>query len=110
MRAKPDGDQAYAAGDGLPDAIRLYTAAAVDIRSAAPADADAALARARARLLDILALPERQGAARSVWAAYMLAELGAGETGDAAVATPNGSSAATSWPRRRAPTPSPHPH
>ncbi len=109
MRAMPDGAQAYAAGDGLPDAIRLYAAAAVDIRSAAPADADAALARARARLLDILALPERQGAARSVWAAYMLAEIGAGETGDAAVATPNGSSAAYARVRQLAQKGAPDP-
>lgn len=109
MRAMPDGDQAYAAGDGLPDAIRLYAAAAVDLRSAAPADADAALARARARLLDILALPERQGAARSVWAAYMLAEIGAGETGDAAVATPHSSSAAYARVRQLAQKGAPDP-
>lgn len=109
MRAKPDGDQAYAAGDGLPEAVRLYAAAAVDIRSAALADADSALARARARLLDILALPELQGAARSVWAAYMLAEIGVGETGDAAVAAPNGTSAAYARVRQLAQKGAPDP-
>ncbi len=30
MRAAPDGDQAYALGAGLPEGLRLYTAAAVD--------------------------------------------------------------------------------
>lgn len=85
MRTLPDGDQAYAAGGALPEAARLYTAAAIDIRFAGQADSDAALARARARLLDILALPEREGSARSVWAAYMLAEIGQAEVGAAGV-------------------------
>ena len=37
MRARPVGDQANAAGAGLPEAARLYAAAAVDYRSAAQA-------------------------------------------------------------------------
>nr|WP_313037532.1 hypothetical protein [Achromobacter ruhlandii] len=57
MRARPDGDQAYAAGDGLPEAARLYAAAAVDYRSAAQAPDEPRLERARQRLLAILALP-----------------------------------------------------
>lgn len=74
MRALPDGDQAYAAGANLPEAVRLYTAAAVDMRAGAQGnEADLALSRARARLRAIEALPGDTGAARSVWAAYMLA-------------------------------------
>ncbi|WZB74502.1 hypothetical protein WJ972_28565 [Achromobacter insuavis] len=76
MRARPDGDQAYAAGDGLPEAARLYVAAAVDYRSAAQAPDEPRLERARQRLLAILALPAEQAATRSVWAAYLLAEIG----------------------------------
>lgn len=73
MRMMPDGDQAYAAGAGLPESVRLYTAAAVDLRVAAQGDADAALTRAGERLRAIDALPGNAGAQRSVWAAYMLA-------------------------------------
>ncbi|MBB1595568.1 hypothetical protein [Achromobacter sp. UMC46] len=114
MRALPDGDQAYAAGSALPEALRLYTAAAVDIRSAAHGDSDAALARARARLLDILALPGREGSARSVWAAYMLAEIGlaeidANETGDTAGMTVGDASAAYARVRRLAQDGAPDP-
>lgn len=76
MRARPDGDQAYAAGAGLPEAARLYAAAAVDYRSAAQAPDEPRLERARQRLLAILALPAEQAATRSVWAAYLLAEIG----------------------------------
>lgn len=119
MRTLPDGDQAYAAGGALPEAARLYTAAAVDIRSAAQAHSDAALLRARARLLDILALPERVAAARSVWAAYMLAEigptevgatgLGQNETGDAAGMATGDASAAYARVRRLAQAGAPDP-
>lgn len=76
MRARHDGDQAYAAGDGLPEAARLYAAAAVDYRSAAQAPDEARWERARQRLLAILALPPEQAAPRLVWAAYLLAEIG----------------------------------
>ncbi|MGB3435048.1 hypothetical protein [Achromobacter sp.] len=76
MRAQPDGDQAYALGTGLPEAVRLYTAAAVDTHAARGADTDRLLEQARARYRAILQLPPPQAAARSVWAAYMLAEIG----------------------------------
>ena len=82
MRALPDGDQAYAAGAALPEAARLYTAAAVDIRGTAIPDRDAAITRARARLQAILDLPTAEGSARSAWAAYVLAEIGDGLTSD----------------------------
>lgn len=76
MRAKPDGDQAYAAGTGLPETVRLYVAAAVDYRTAAQGQGDMRLDRARKRLHALLALPAAQAATRSVWAAYLLAEMG----------------------------------
>lgn len=79
MRAQPDGDQAYAAGAGLPEAVRLYVAAAVDYRTAPQGQGDMRRDRARKRLLSILVLPPAQAATRSVWAAYLLAEMGDAE-------------------------------
>lgn len=76
MRAQPDGDRAYALGADLPEAVRLYTAAAVDTHAARGLDTDRLLEQARARYRAILQLPRQQAAARSVWAAYMLAEIG----------------------------------
>lgn len=76
MRTRPDGEQAYAAGAGLPEAVRLYAAAAVDYHTAPQAPHEQRWERARQRLRAILALPAEQAAARSVWAAYMLAETG----------------------------------
>jgi hypothetical protein len=105
MRKSKDGDAAYAAGAGVPPALRLYTAGAVDYRRAyasgadAPgadaADVDASnanasgahasgtsahesaafIARARRRFQAVLDLPPEAGAPRAVWAAYMLATL-----------------------------------
>lgn len=97
MRQLPDGDQAYAAGATLPEAVRLYTAAAVDILAAANDETDVAVSRARARLQAVLALPGNEGAARSVWAAYMLAELENGASAAMPVdATPPGPASAAS--------------
>lgn len=76
MRTRPDGEQAYAAGAGLPEAVRLYAAAAVDYHTAPQAPHEQRWERARQRLRTILALPAEQAATRSVWAAYMLAETG----------------------------------
>lgn len=98
MRQAADGDNAYAAGEGLPEAVRLYTAGAVIYRKAdpwcgprepasdnygepAPApvpcdqDVSAELAKAAARFQAILDLPAGEGAIRSVWAAYMLGQV-----------------------------------
>jgi hypothetical protein len=90
MRAQPDGDLAYAAGDGLPPAVRLYTAGAQDYRAAfGDAQEPAATprpdlgARAQQRFEAVLALPPQEGAERSVWAAYMLGRLHAGRIGGA---------------------------
>jgi hypothetical protein len=77
MRAQADGDRAYALGADLPEAVRLYAAAAVDTHAAREApDTDRLLEQARARYRAILQLPAQQAAPRSVWAAYMLAEIG----------------------------------
>lgn len=79
MRQSATGDAAYAAGEGLPAAIRLYTAGAVDFRAAVPepdepdAHADPArLPAAIGRFEAVLALPPAQAAARATWASFML--------------------------------------
>jgi tetratricopeptide (TPR) repeat protein len=65
MRGATSGDAAYAASDGLPPAIRLYTAGAVDI-------AKTDYAHAERRFAAVLALPTDQQWARATWAAYSL--------------------------------------
>lgn len=68
MRAERNGERAYALGQGLPEAVRRYTAAAVDYREH---DFDAALQGFAA----ILRLPEAAQRSRGVWANYMLGKL-----------------------------------
>ncbi|WP_143277751.1 hypothetical protein [Bordetella genomosp. 10] len=85
LRQAADGDAAYAAGAGLPPALRLYTAGAVDYRlshadvdetSKDPGkDPNVVARRAARRFQAVLDLPAQTGAPRAVWAAYMLAEL-----------------------------------
>ncbi|WP_448204408.1 tetratricopeptide repeat protein [Azospirillum sp. sgz302134] len=65
MRSAPSGDEAFARGEGLPTAVRLYTAGAVAFRTG---DLEGATRRFDA----ILGLPEAERNARAVWAAYML--------------------------------------
>lgn len=67
-RQAASGDNAYRLGDGLPLAIRLYTAGAVAYRKADSAGA-------KVRFEAVLALPETQRAPRAVWAAYMLGKI-----------------------------------
>lgn len=91
VEAAANGDDAYAIGKDLPEAIRLYAAAAVDYRQAicddkhddAAADSRpcAALAQqhlnqAEKRFAAVLALPAEQRKPRAVAAAYMLGEIG----------------------------------
>ena len=79
MRAQADGDAAYAAGAGVPEAARLYAAGAVDYLLAQREPGglgEQRLARAQRRFQAILALPAAQSVARSVWASYMLADIG----------------------------------
>jgi len=85
VRQAANGDAAYAAGAGLPPALRLYTAGAVDYRLShaaaddvskdAEKDPNVVAKRAARRFQAVLDLPAQEGAARAVWAAYMLAEL-----------------------------------
>jgi cellulose synthase operon protein C len=88
MRLQATGDAAYEIGDGLPEAIRLYTAGAVDFHRAFPGEAygdtditpeqtSAAAEKARLRFAAVLALPEDQNRNRAVWAAYMLGRIAA---------------------------------
>ncbi|MGE0486195.1 MAG: hypothetical protein AB7Q81_18750 [Gammaproteobacteria bacterium] len=84
MRRQRDDDSAYAAGTGLPEAVREYTAGAVAFLRAAPTRrffgsaksevvpvAQEHLERAFARFQAVLDLPAADGRPRAVWAAYM---------------------------------------
>lgn len=80
LRAAGDGDKAYALGEKLPAAVRLYTAAAVDYEAGR-------LDQAATRFQAVLDLPAADGAPRAVWAAYMLGRVAAKrDQADAAVA------------------------
>ncbi|WP_426702431.1 hypothetical protein ACPPVV_05330 [Rhodanobacter sp. Col0626] len=85
------GDEAYALGKDLPEAIRLYAAAAVDYRQACAGQDERAsapdhqpcaeqaqqpMSRAEKRFAAVLALPAEQRKPRAVAAAYMLGEIG----------------------------------
>ncbi|MDZ5648517.1 hypothetical protein [Nitrospirillum sp. BR 11828] len=70
MRAAGDGDKAYALGEKLPAAVRLYTAAAVDYQAGR-------LDQAAARFQAVLDLPAAEASPRAVWAAYMLGRVAA---------------------------------
>lgn len=80
MRKAKDGDEAYSMGRGLPEAIRLYTAAAVDYHLARKPDTFELLAptalvyRAIKRFEAVLSMPHRDRMPRATWAAYSLAE------------------------------------
>jgi hypothetical protein len=83
MRETGDGDAAYALGEGLPMALRLYTAGAVDYLASMPKTdspapkapaATISAARAQSRFQAVLALPAADSDIRSVWAAYMLGQ------------------------------------
>jgi tetratricopeptide (TPR) repeat protein len=91
MASAADGDEAYALGKDLPEAIRLYAAAAVDYRqpcvsqgenAASPDQPTCArphpqrLDQAEKRFSAVLALPADQRKPRAVAAAYMLGEIG----------------------------------
>lgn len=105
MRQALNGDAAYALGEGLPEALRLYTAAAVDYHRAFPPPVEdtgdatqtlppalpyeqqqAILEQARQRFAAVLALPAEQNAERAVWARFMLGKIDAyeGHVADAA--------------------------
>jgi hypothetical protein len=76
MRAAPDGASAYATGDGLPEATRLYIAGAVEFKAAQAAlkeeqDASGHAAAALGYFLRVLQLPATQRAPRAIWASYM---------------------------------------
>lgn len=101
MRQAENGDAAYALGADLPEALRLYTAAAVDYHLAFPPreegesdDYDtsasvtkppalpyeqhqALLEQARQRFTAVLALPPRQNTERVAWASFMLGKIAA---------------------------------
>ena len=76
MRASKNGAVAYEAGDGLPEAVRLYVSGAIEFKSAAEAvaaeqDASAHVAAALSYFERVLQLPEAQRASRATWASYM---------------------------------------
>lgn len=75
MRNAIDGDSAYNQGDGIPPAIRLYTAGAVDYALARKGIPGDYAEHARQHFQAVLDLPDGQGQSRAVWAAYMLGRL-----------------------------------
>jgi hypothetical protein len=79
MREADNGGQAMEIGRALPPAIRLYTAGAVDFNAD---DWPSAERRFKA----VLDLPESDGAARVVWAAYMLGRVARAQDDVAAAA------------------------
>ncbi|MFT8420599.1 MAG: hypothetical protein ABF665_03620, partial [Gluconacetobacter sp.] len=75
MRNAIDGDSAYNQGDGIPPAIRLYTAGAVDYALARKGIPGDYAEHARQHFQAVLDLPDGQGQRRAVWADYMLGRL-----------------------------------
>lgn len=69
MEEQSTGDQAYEKGVGLPEAVRLYVAGAVDFERA---QMDDAVSRFKA----VLNLPEEERKQRAVLAAFMLGRVG----------------------------------
>ncbi len=81
MRGAASGEDAYALGAGLPQAVRLYTAGAIDFHGGAK------LPAAIARFAAVLALPVAAQRPRGVWAAYMLGRADALGNDDAGAAS-----------------------
>ncbi|MFW7267699.1 hypothetical protein ACMAUO_06970 [Gluconacetobacter sp. Hr-1-5] len=75
MRDAIDGESAYNHGDGIPPAIRLYTAGTVDYALTRKGIAGDYAEHARQHFQAVLNLPDGQGLSRAVWAAYMLGRL-----------------------------------
>jgi hypothetical protein len=76
MRAGQDGASAYAAGEGFPEAARLYIAGAIEFKAAAAddvakADSFTRSASAFSYFERVLQLPETERAPRVTWASYM---------------------------------------
>ena len=67
VRGTASGAEAYAAAEGLPPAVRLYTAGAVAFRKNDLADAEK-------RFAAVLNLPSAARASRATWAAFMAAK------------------------------------
>lgn len=68
MRAQTSGEAAYASGEGLPPAIRLYTAGAVSFLHGQTETARAYFDR-------VLALPDQEQKSRELWAHFMLGRI-----------------------------------
>jgi tetratricopeptide (TPR) repeat protein len=88
MREQSDGDAAYAVGEGLPEAVRAYTAGAVSYRHQQ-------FDKAQHYFERVLALNPGEGAReqRAVWASFMLGKI-ARQQG-------NSEAAAASWATTR---------
>lgn len=69
IRDAADGEAAYVMGEGLPTALQLYAAAAIDYRK------PERKSQARERFEKILALNDADARPRAVWAAYSLGRL-----------------------------------
>jgi len=80
MRKVTDNDEdAFAAGGGLPDAVRLYTTGAIDFKATR-------LDEAAKRFDEVLALPPAARRLRATWAGYMAGRTAAVANGNAKAA------------------------
>ncbi len=70
IRSLTDGAKAWQAGDGLPEAVRLYTAGAVAFHARQ-------LDYAARQFTAVTALPEPARASRALWAEFMLGRVAA---------------------------------
>jgi hypothetical protein len=91
MRASADGASAYAAGDGLPEAVRLYVAGAVEFKLAQARAGDSTgpsvhHAAALSWFKRVLQLPQAQRSPRATWATYMAGRAEARSADPAAAA------------------------
>lgn len=74
-RLATSGEKAYQSGEGLPPAVRLYTAGAVQYRFGKDGPGTPDYERMLKYFQAVLDLPPKQGERRAVWAAYMLGRI-----------------------------------
>jgi hypothetical protein len=79
MRAREDGEEAYGLGEGLPPALRQYTAGAVSFLHGQRT-------QAQAHFEAVLALPDAERKSRELWAHFMLGRVAAEQGNETAAA------------------------
>ncbi|MCC6536482.1 MAG: hypothetical protein IT162_02970 [Bryobacterales bacterium] len=97
IRSLTDSAKAWEAGEGLPEAVRLYTAGAVAFRARQ-------FDEAQQRFAAVTALPAAASARRALWAEFMLGRLAA-QREDRAAAIRHFAAVRESVARRQTPDP-----